>query len=485
MMSSGFMGRFLRSTAGRLHRSVAMPLVACALLGSVQPASAAYVNRFSATTNGAVTFTGNTLGLNKAAGQNNPGTSGSIGAFISANTLQQVGSYPAGGTTLQWAQNGSSAQLVIPGGSTVLYAELIWSGSYSYGGQDVSASLGTSVGFSTPAGAGSVAPSGVTSQTLGSGSGGTCTTGPCFYVRSQNVTAQVAAGGAGTYTVSGVPATVGASEDNSNTAGWTLAVVYGNATLPARNLTVFVGAETAGSAAASVTGFCTPGTGPRAGRLMVSALEGDSGITGDQMKFGPTAGSLMALSGSNNQVGNFFASQINKDNGTLDTSGSFGTYNQPNNAFSTGRQGYDITNVDVSASLLNGQVAAAAQGTTTGDQYTINALGLQINVGAPVFPTAVKTVDKATTFVGDTLTYSVVLDNTAGTADATNVVFSDTPPPGTTFVANSFAIGGVAQPGASPVAGVNIGPILAGQSRTVSFQVTVNNIPVGPAIAQY
>ena len=461
-------------------------IAVCTLLGTAQPALAGYVNRFSTTTNGAVTFTGNALGLNKNANQNSPGTSGSIGAFISPNTGLQVSSFPAGGTTLQWAQNGSSAQLVIPAGSTVLYAELVWSGSYSYGGQDVSANLNTSVGFTTPAGSSSIAPAAATSQTLGTaGANGTCTTGPCFYVRSQNVTSQVAAGGSGSYTVAGVPATVGASENNSNTAGWTLAVVYGNASLPARNLTVFVGAETAGAAAASITGFCTPTSGALSGRLMVSALEGDPGITGDQMKFGPTAGSLTALSGPNNLIGNFFSSQINKDNGSLDTSGSFGTYNQSNNAAAVGRQGYDITNIDVSSTLLNSQTSAVAQGTTTGDQYTINALGLQVNVGAPIFPTAVKTVDKATTFVGDTLTYSVVLNNGAGTADATNVIFTDAPPPGTTFVANSFTVGGVTQAGANPSAGVNIGTIAAGASRTVGFQVTVTSIPAGPAVAQY
>ena len=472
----------VRSRVIKHRRTLAFGLMCLAVSNSV---FAAYVNRFSVTTNGAVTFTGNTLGLNKLAGQNNPGTSGSIGAFITTNLLSQVGSYPAG-TTLTWQQNSSAAILTIPAGSTVLYAELIWGGSYSYGGQNVGGSLGTAVSFTTPSGTSAISPATATNQTLGAaGSNGTCATAPCFYVRSANVTSLVQAAGAGTYTVGGVPATVGASEDNSNNAGWTLAVVYGNSTLAARNMTVFVGAETSGNPAATVTGLCTPPTGPTSGRLLVSALEGDSGIAGDQMEFGPSAATVAPVSGPNNVIGNFFASQINGDTGALDTSGTFGSSNQLNNTFSVGRQGYDITNVDVSATLANGQTTAAAQGTTTGDQYAINALGLQINVGAPSFPVITKSVNKPTTYVGDTLTYTIILSNATGTADAVNVIFTDTPPPGTTFVPNSLTVGGVPQAGANPSAGVNVGTIAVGASKTITFQTLVTAIPTSPAVAQY
>ena len=46
---------------------------------TVRNARAAYVSRFSATTNGAITFVGNTLGLGNQANANNPGTSDGIG----------------------------------------------------------------------------------------------------------------------------------------------------------------------------------------------------------------------------------------------------------------------------------------------------------------------------------------------------------------------------------------------------------------------
>lgn len=449
---------------------------------------AAYVQRFSTIGNGAITFTGNTIGLNKAANTNAPGTSGAIGTFIAAGTASVDGTYPVG-TTATWTQNASRAVLVIPPGSTVLYAELIWSGSYSYGGENVSAFLGNSVTFTTPLGTSSVAPAAATSQTLGTAAllAGTCATAPCYYVRSANVTTLIQAVGAGTntFTVGGIPATQADAENAANTGGWTLAVAYQNGTMPSRNLTIFVGAEIAGSAAATVSGFCTPPTGPRSGRLAVSALEGDSAITGDSMRFGPTAATTVAVSGPNNITTNFFASQINNDAGLLDTTGSFGSSNStPGGGTAGARQGYDITNVDISATLLNNQTTAAAQGTTATDQYMINALGLQINVGAPSFLSTTKTVDKTSTFVGDTLTYTIRMDNTGGTADATNVVLTDIVPTGTTFIAGSVLLNGGANAG-NPNAGINIGTVAAATSQTVSFKVTINSIPAAPVTAIY
>ena len=450
-------------------------------------AQAAYVTRFSTVTNGAITFTGNTIGLNKLANANAPGASGAIGTFIAANNPTSVdGTYPAG-TTATWQANAAQANLKFPiiGTSTVLYAELIWSGSYSYGGESVSAFLNNAVTFTTPLSTVAVLPDAATSQIRGTaGANGTCTTGPCYYVRSANVTALVQAGKAGTYKVAGIPATQGDAENSANTGGWTLAVVYGNPTLASRSLSVFVGAELAGSAAASVTGFCVAPTGARAGRLLVSALEGDSGIAGDQMLFGPTAATLTAQFGAKNLVGNFFASQINDDTGANDTSGSFGTANQTPGTSGVGRQGYDITNVDVSASLVNSQTSAFAQGTTTGDQYLINALGLQINVGAPSFPVTVKLVDKTSAVVGDTLTYTIRLDNTAGTADATNLIFLDPPPAGTSFLPGSVLVDGVSVAG-DPSVGINVGTVAAGAVKTVQFKVVVNSIPAAPTTAVY
>jgi uncharacterized repeat protein (TIGR01451 family) len=450
------------------------------LVVSAPPLHAAYVKRYTTIANGGMTYTGNTLGLSKATNSNAPGTNGSIGAFITTNTSLKVGTFPAG-TTLNWTLNSSSAPLRLPAGSSVIYAELIWGGSYNYGGQNVSAALNSAVTFTGPGGTFSVSPSPTTAAVTGSGEN--------YYVRSADVTTMVQAGGAGTYTVGGVPATVAASENNANAAGWTLAVIYGNPSLPTRNMTIFVGSELTNSAVSttsSVSGFCTPGSGTISARMMVSAIEGDSSLTGDQMQFGPTAGTLAAVSGTNNPLNNFFASQINQDSGALDTAGTFGTLNSATGSQGSGvRAGWDITNVDVSSRMQSNQNTAYARGTTSSDRYTLTTIGLQINVGSPVFPTAVMSVDKTTTYIGDTLTYTAVLNNSAGSADALNVTYTDPLPAGTAFVSGSFKVNGVAQPAANPANGVNLGTVAAGATMTVAYQVRVTAVPLPPATATY
>lgn len=93
----------------------------------------------------------------------------------------------------------------------------------------------------------------------------------------------------------------------------------------------------------------------------------------------------------------------------------------------------------------------------------------------------VKSADKDFVEVGHTLTYTTVITNT-GTVPVDNVIFTDVPPAGTTFIPNSLRINGVAQPGANPSSGVNIGTILPRGFKTVSFRVTVDVLPPGGQI---
>ncbi|HDX9570359.1 TPA: DUF11 domain-containing protein, partial [Bacillus thuringiensis] len=97
---------------------------------------------------------------------------------------------------------------------------------------------------------------------------------------------------------------------------------------------------------------------------------------------------------------------------------------------------------------------------------------------------SLKQVDKSFSRIGDTLTYTVTLTNN-GNSSAQNVIFSDTLPNGITFIANSFSINGVPQSGADPSNGVNIGPITAGTTVTVSFQVTVTSLPTENPIVNF
>ena len=115
-----------------------------------------------------------------------------------------------------------------------------------------------------------------------------------YYARSANVTNLVSAGGAGTYTTGAVPvARTSADPTISRSAGWTLEVVYQNASLPLRNLSVYAGQEIIDASSppvdATISGFATPATGAVTGRVLVTAQEGDSNIVGDQLRFGPNA----------------------------------------------------------------------------------------------------------------------------------------------------------------------------------------------------
>ena len=467
--------------AGRLLRACVWLLCTC----MVTVTHAAYVSRYSQNANGGILFTGNALGLSRNGSSfTQQGTSGSIGAFINSEVSTAWGTYPAStiganaASTTLWQSNASEATLNIPSGSSVLYAELIWGGDFNSGGSNVTSARSSPVTLSTPSGTYSVAPEGATAQENNT-----------RYVRSANVTGLVQLGGSGRYKVKGVPASYG-NDANNHTAGWTLAVVYGNSSQPARNLSIFVGAERDGASPASVSGFCTPTQGALRARAYVSAIEGDSNITGDSFRFGPTAtlGTANRLTGPNNPINNFFAGQVNGDSGALDTSGTLGSRNHnaaAGTAIAGGRQGWDITSVDASAQMQFNQTSAFAQGTTNGDAFTISSLGLAIDLAAPRFNiTSAKSVDKAVTYVGDVLTYSVNIQNT-GDAPSDTTTFFDTPPPGTSFVAGSVFVNNVAQPAASPLAGVNVGSVPAGGTTTVRFQVRVNTLPASPAPATY
>lgn len=437
-----------------------------------------FIQRYSDVKKGGIVFVGNTLGLSKAANQNAPGTEGSIGAFTSLNPALQVGTFPAG-TTLDYTQNGSRAVLGLPAGSSILYAELIWGGLFRSSANNISALTNNAVTFTTPLGSFSVSPDPVTAQNFNIPADN-ITVG--FYVRTADVTALVTPALGGTYSVQGVPALIEALDNrtaDTNHAGWTLAVVYENPTLPLRNMTVWSGgavvSPNTGSTTITVSDFLTPDTLPVEGKIFVSAQEGDAVLTGDRMLFGQSIATLAPLSGVNNPVGNFFASQINDQSGVLDTSGTFGNRNA-NAAAGTNtsacRQGWDITAVDVSAQLAAGESSAVIRFTSDGDLYVPNALALLIDSkGANLEVT--KTADRTFADIGEQITYTLAIEN-VGTVDALNTALTDMLPPETTLVDGSVTVDGVAYAGALPVVIPTISP---GQTVTVTFAVTVDSLP--------
>lgn len=474
----------------------ALPFTLCVslLLICSTPLSAVYLLRYATVAkNGAITFTGNTLGLSKQINANEPGTSDAIGAFITTDETKQVGNYPIG-TTLDWHQNRSTAVLDIPANSFIEHAELIWGGSYGYfnewgeQGEDPNIILTPAndpITLITPDQTPHlVAPIEATKQNV---QNPTVRYSAGNYVRSADVTEIVKAAGGGTYTVGGIPATLSPLDNTHNAAGWTLAVVYSNPTMRTRNMSLFVGCEQASyttNQPAIVEGFCTPpDDDSQGGRLFVSALEADAIKVGDKMLFGQTATTLLPLSGVNNPQNNFFCSQINSKDGLLDTRGSFGDLNaqpfSPAYDVNPGRQGYDITCVDLSSTLTSNQHVAYALGTTQGDDYTINALGIEIDVDAPFIETVKKVngQDGIQAEVGDIVEFTITVQNN-GSSIAYETVFKDPLEEGLSYVPDTLTLNGVALETPNLSKGIALGDLInQGEPVAIAFQAKIERYP--------
>ena len=78
---------------------------------------------------------------------------------------QKVNDFPFG-TTLNYALNSSSAELNLPVGSTVLYAELVWGGLFRSTANNISGLIDNDITFTTPSGSQSISPDPVTAQTF-------------------------------------------------------------------------------------------------------------------------------------------------------------------------------------------------------------------------------------------------------------------------------------------------------------------------------
>ena len=105
----------------------------------------------------------------------------------------------------------------------------------------------------------------------------------------------------------------------------------------------------------------------------------------------------------------------------------------------------------------------------------LNTVGLQININSPNIQ-ATKSVNKSVAAIGDVLTYTVTIPNT-GLLPANNVIFMDSLPNGTSFIPGTVTVDNVPQTNANPAAGISLGTINNGASRTVTFQATVVSLP--------
>ncbi len=490
------------SWVSRRERRAAIAAAALVLLGAAS--AEAQSLRFETTQPGNVVAAGNTLGLSHAPGGNGPGIVGSIGTFLSLDPASVddaplYASDPWGpGTTRIWTENGSQANLVLPGAdASVLYAELVWGASYRYGGENVTPYLDVPVTLAFGEDAISVAPDASTASTLDYVAPGLGTDAR-YYSRSADVTEFVKSHRAGFYAVSGVPATQAISGGPYAAAGWSLLVAYRRDGDPIRTMSLLVGSQdTLVDVDAAVdypAYFCGPKSGVYGADIAFVTLEGDADEQGDQLLLAESAlEPFLVLSGPNNPATNFFASQLNGNNGVLDTNGTYGAQNHDavlgaNTA--GGRQGWDVTRLHVdsaSGALAPDQRELVVRAATTGDTYLPLAAGIAVEIEAPRFSFVSSTATVSPSFPapGDVVTLTATLVNEGGIA-ADELRFALELPEGQRLALLTVD----EEPGdpelvdADLAVGVAVGGLAPGATRTIALDVALDPAWTGPVELQ-
>ncbi|SFA96785.1 DUF7507 domain-containing protein [Clostridium frigidicarnis] len=411
----------------------------------------------------------------------------------------------SGETTRDWNEAESKGKINILSNSTVLYAELIWYStvkSSSDGALDVRSIQDNTIVFTTPKGEVSVNPQNVESFTGDSGS--------IDRFRSADVTNIVKESLDGWYTVSKVPTSIPPIGLSNTRAGWTLVVVYRNDVIVPQRIMFLSGIASAkenNPLQTTIVGFSTaPEERHLKGRLFIACANGEP-LTGVQtVKAGPTFASLKTLgnivstpnlnpgTSPNNPNNGFFAGQINicdpldTNVGLIDISGTNGSNNHdafvPTQVLGA-RNKWDITNVDLSSTLVVNQNQIVGQVTASGtnDGVQLVAVGMQVEAEAPNIIATLTSYDtdddnEYNVQVGEQLIYSVQVKNKGGLA-ASNLILSDLLDPCCSFIPNSLKVNEVSQPGADITQGFNAGTIDASGVINILFSVRVNSLPTG------
>jgi large repetitive protein len=315
--------------------------------------------------------------------------------------------------------NSSTAGLTMPAGSNVLFAGLYWTGTSTAANRNT-------VLFKRP---GTTVYESLTATTLDDSTAATV-----YYQGFIDVTSRVATSGNGIYTVANVQTSV----NNTNlVAGWSLVVVYGNSTLPTRNLSVYDGYQRVAGAAQvdiTVSGFLTPPFGAVNTTIGTVAIDGDrtstEGTAG--LQFGPTAAALSPVFNAVNPQNDYFNSTIST-NGVNVTTGR-------NPAF-TNTLGYDIDIAKANTPLPNNQTTATIRVSSSGETIDLGVVTLATDIFVPnVKDTLIKSVTDVNGGVlipGDQIEYVIKFGNT-GQDGAVNTVFRDSIPANTTYVPGSL-----------------------------------------------
>ncbi len=306
----------------------------------------------------------------------------------------------------------SRADLSLPAGATIEFAGLYWGANSASASRD-------EVRLAVPGG--SYATVAATTPVDSTGT---------VYGAFADITATVGglADPNGTYTVADIAASVGVADRHG---GWALVIVFGDPSLPLRNLTVFDGFAIVNSTAptsitTTVSGFLTPGSGTVNAELGLIAGEGDRGFTGDRFQIDGAD-----VSDAQNPADNVFDSTIS-NLGTLVTAKDPDYVNQ---------LGWDVDLLDATGLVANGATSADLTFTTGGETYYPQALTFAVDVFEPSLDVTKQgvDVDGGNLVVGDEIEYTIDIENVGNDA-ADDVVLTDPIPADTTYVPGTLEI---------------------------------------------
>lgn len=435
--------------------------------------------------------TGNALGLNQNPRVGND-TTQTLMITLDSSTVVAGAGVPAStlpttyaGNTRDWTKSGSWSNLtlpssIVPVGSTIDHARLIWQTNYGSSPQPTLAFCQTTpVNFITPDSVVyTLAP-----QT-------TDNSGFQKVANSVDVTtilnALISSGydrALGDYAVTRVPISVqvnvagGSGGAGYVGAGWGLVIFYTHPDLIYNSETLYVG-DLPNDTTQNITGFYTPEAGNVTARIYTQACL-SSAVEGDTLRVNTTGQANLFASGPNNPfnppypINNFLSSTICDYLGNISYIGSYGNNNSNPQVFNAGtgvKTEFTITNVPINNYLKNSSRSATIF--STGDISSLGAFGLEVQVNQAFFaPT--KTSNKSIYNPGETVSYTLNFPNTGGTT-ATNVVFVDTLPSNLTFVPGTIRVNGVLRP-SSTLNSVTLPNIGTGSSVSVTFDATINS----------
>ncbi len=258
----------------------------------------------------------------------------------------------------------SSADLTLPAGATVLFAGLYWGGESSATDPERGA-----VKLDTPGPGGY---SDLTAQVLD-------TEGQLYHA-FEDVTAQVAAAGSGTYTVANLRGNPGI---NNMFGGWSLVIAYQDSASPRQNIIVFDGLQRAtvfGGVSIPVSGLTTPDSGPVNTSFGFVSYESDAGAPDETVTLDGTT-----ISDSLNPANNVMNSSITRR----------GTRISAKNPDYVNQLGYDVDLLAADGILTPGSTSATVEIETAGDV---------IDPGVLAFVTESETDPPETSIAGPSLT---------------------------------------------------------------------------------